>query len=1148
MSLDTNPQTVDLCPWKGLSPYEAEDSVLFVGRERAIRQLGRAMEHSALAGVVGASGSGKSSLVLAGLAGNNARVISFRPGSSPNQRLHEALDYVHSDDERASTLVVDQLEEVFTQCDDEQERTTFLQSLCDLAGSGALRVVVALRSDYYGMCAPYLDFADALSASHVLLGALSEEEFRRIISEPANVCGFILEPGLEDEIIDDVQGEPGALPLLSHALSETWLRRSGNTLTIAGYRDAGGVRGAIARTAETAWRALPADQQEAARSVLVRLASPGSASLDTSRRVAISGLVVPGDVSAQHAFDKLISARIITVDGGAVEIAHEAVFREWPRLRGWLENDRRSLQSLRRLQDSALEWKASNQDSSALYRGTRLEAALELDRDRFELDDVAKSFVAASIDAQSQQQREVEERATKQRTANKRLRALLAGALALLLVATVAGAAALQQRNRANQERRVADARRVAAASISVRSDQLDLAALLAVESRRLSADASSDGALFAALTERPGLRGYLPHADTTIDVVVDGTGRFVANPGDDLTKPVELWDVSAKLPKLVRLLGIGGNDTYPYRLQFLPSGGLLVGDDSGAVSIIDPTTNKFVMKAAVPHDGSVWAVALSPNGKVVASGGDEGVIRIIDASTGKEIRDPLNGDGATIQTTEFSPDGKILATGGDAGLLRFWDTTTWKELGEPTAIDGGVWSLGWSPDGRTIAVGSDVSLHFYDAATRLEVGTPIGAHDGIIYRTRFLNGGREVVSSGEDGRVMFWYSETHQPSRPGFAGHNAGVRVALNEQANRLATASDDGRVGIWDLRGENLVATPLATPNNAVVTLAATPDGTLVGVDPTGNLLRWGSNGNPSQSAISLGELDLTSVAVADDGSRVAIGAADGSVRVVDPNGKLLAPILQAGKRSDAVALSPDGQVVAIANLGSDCEACVQLFDVDKADRPKFSLRSPGLAKGRKSPATAVAFDRTGSMLATGIRRGWVDLWDPATGRHRWGTRLDRGIRSLAFTPDGRILAVGANTGLLMLFDTTNGKLIRRLQGHRGEVIGLAFRPDGSMLASTSVGDHTLRVWRMDNGLTFGGPVSIGVDETSAPAWVDNTRIAAPHSTTGVMLYDIDAERLGTNACELAHRNLTQDEWQQYLPKGEPYRRTCPRFEVGK
>jgi WD40 repeat protein len=1148
MSLDTNPQIVALCPWKGLSPYEAEDSLLFVGRERAIRQLARAMEHSALAGVIGASGSGKSSLVLAGLAGNTTRVLSFRPGSSPSARLHEALDSVQPTGEGPATLVVDQLEEVFTQCDDEQERASFLQTLCEIANSGAFRVVVALRSDYYGMCAPHLEFAEALSASHVLLGALSEDEYRRIISEPARACGFVLEPGLEDEIVDDVQGEAGALPLLSHALSETWLRRSGNILTVAGYLEAGGVRGAIARTAESAWSELPPDQQEAARSVLVRLASPVSISLDTSRRLAVSGLVAPGDVLTQQAFDTLISARIIIVDGGSVEIAHEAVFREWPRLREWLESDRRSLQSLRRLHDSAFEWKANNHDSSALYRGTRLEAALELDRDRFELDDVTKAFVAASVQAQSEQQREIEDRATKQRSVNKRLRALLAGALALLLVATAAGATALQQQKRANQERRIADARRVAASSISVRSDQLDLAALLGVESRRLSADASSDGALFAALTERPGLRNYLPHTDTTIDVVVDGTGHFVANPGDDLTKPVELWGVQGTVPKLIRLLDIGGNDAYPYRLQFLPSGSLLVGDDSGAVSIIDPATNKFIMKAAVPHDGGVWAVAISPNGKVVASGGDEGVIRIIDPATGKEIHEPLNGDDATVQTTEFSPDGKILATGGDAGLLRFWDTATWKELGEPTSVDRGVWSLAWSPDGRTIAVGSDVLLRFYDAEARTEVGVPIEAHDGIVYRTRFISRGSEVVTSGEDGRVRFWNAKTYQPSRPELAGHNAGVRFGLNEQSNTLATASDDGRVGIWDLRGKNLVATPLATPTNEVATLAATPEGTLVGVDPAGNLVRWNKNGKPVQKAVSLGDLDLTAVSVADDGSRVAAAAADGSVRVVDANGKLLAPVLQAGKKSDAVALSPDGRRVAVANLGSDCEACVQLFDVDKPDGSTFSLRSPGLKPGRKSPATAVVFDRTGTMLATGLRRGWVDIWNPATGRHVWGTKLDRGIRSLAFSPDGRIVAAGANSGLLVLFDTTDGKVIRRLQGHRGEVVGLAFRPDGSMLASTSMGDHSLRVWRMDNGLTFGGPVYLGFDETSAPAWVDNTHIAVPHSTTGAMLYDLDSDRLGTNACELAHRNLSQDEWQQYMPKGESYRRTCPRFDVGK
>jgi WD40 repeat protein/energy-coupling factor transporter ATP-binding protein EcfA2 len=1138
---------VEVCPWKGLSPYEPADARLFVGRERAIRQLQRAIDSAALAGVVGASGSGKSSLVLAGLINNNPTAETIRPGSEPMIRLREAVSRLRAHQGgQLPLLVVDQLEEVFTQCDDEDDRLNFLDELCNLAESGTARVVVALRSDHYGTCAPYLRFAEAISGSHVLLGAPGEDELRRIVTAPAKACGLELEPGLEDEIVDDVHGEPGALPLLSHALAETWSRRTGDVLTTAGYRAAGGVRGAIARTAETAFAALPAPQQQASRAMLLRLASPGAASLDTSRRVAVAELLSPGDVQGQAALEALVSARIITLDTGAAEIAHEAVFREWPRLRGWLEDDRVDLRTLAHLRDSAHEWKSNNHDESTLYRGTRLDAALDLDRRQFPFDQATEEFVATSEQVRSESERETAKRADRQRVTNIRLRLLLSAALVTLLVAGVAGVAAVQQRNRANRERGAADARRLAAASVSVRTDQLDLAALLAVESRRLHEDADTNGALFAALNEHPGLKSYLPHLTTVVEAVIDPTGRYVADPGDE-DKPLELWDVSGSAPRYVHTVPLGDR-VFPYRMRYLANGSLLVGEDSGFVSIVNPLTNTTVMKSAVAHDGGVWAVAISHDGKVVVSGAEDGLVRIIDAKTGKPVHTPLElGDG-TVEMTEFSPDGSILATGGDGGNVSFWDAKTWSQIGAPLKVESGAWSLAWSPDAKHFVVGTDLDIRFFDATTKSIIGAPLRDHDGIAYRVQYINSGHEVISAGEDGRVLFWDATTHQQSRPALAGHGSGVRMSINENANLVVTPSDDGKIGIWDLRGASAVAKPLPKPTSAIAALAATPIGTLVGADADGNLTLWDHAGVSIGKPVHIPNAAFTGVAISTDSSRVAVSNRDGTIRIVNPRtGVLVGPMLHAGTRTDAVALSPNGQWVATLETDGACDACIRAYDLNHPAAAPLALRPPGLKPGKRSPATTATFSPDGKTLFTGIRRGWVDAWAIPSGKHLWGTKMERGIRSLAASPNGQLVAAGANTGLLKIFEATSGKELHQLRGHRGEIGGLAFRPDSSMLASTSARDHTLRLWRMDNGLTFGRPVYVGVAGSLSPAWTDANHVAAPHSTTGAMLYTIEPAALVRDACALARRNLTQEEWRQYLPKREAYRRTCPGFATG-
>jgi hypothetical protein len=282
-------------------------------------------------------------------------------------------------------LVVDQFEELFALCKDKTQRKAFVDALlaaacpeadvpCSPANS-VVTVVLTLRADFYANCAEFDNLRSALQDYQRYIGAMSEAELRRAIEEPARLGGWELEPGLVDVLLQDVGDEPGALPLLSHALLETWKRRRGRTLTLAGYAASGRVQGAIAKTADDVYgHDLTPEQQAIARNIFLRLTELGEGAQDTRRRVTLSELI-PQDESAeevQAVLQKLADRRLVTTYEGEAEVAHEALIREWPALRGWLEEDREALRVERRLGEAAHEWEDSGCDESYLYRGAQL--------------------------------------------------------------------------------------------------------------------------------------------------------------------------------------------------------------------------------------------------------------------------------------------------------------------------------------------------------------------------------------------------------------------------------------------------------------------------------------------------------------------------------------------------------------------------------------------------------------------------------------------------------------------------------------------------------------------------------------------------------------------------------------------------------
>ena len=389
-------------------------------------------------GIVGPSGSGKSSALHAGLLaalaagvlpGSEAWALAvLRPGEHPLRALDQALAPLP--DHGRLVVAVDQFEEVFTTCRDETERAAFVDALVASVRDSRRRtlVVVAVRADFYGRCAAYTELSRLLGAGHALVGPMLRDELRRAIELPARRAGLEVERELVDALVADVEGQPGALPLVSSALLELWQRREGGALRLSDYEQAGGVRGAVARLAEQAYERLDPAGRRLARQVLLRLAGEGEGDAVVRRRARLAEF--EGDAVA-HVLDVLAEARLITISEGEVEVAHEALLREWPRLRTWLEEDADGRRLHLHLMHAARAWQSAGRDPAELYRGARLASALEWsERHEPELDGLERAFVDES-------RAEAQLDAERQRRANRRLRVLLAGVGAFLALAVV---------------------------------------------------------------------------------------------------------------------------------------------------------------------------------------------------------------------------------------------------------------------------------------------------------------------------------------------------------------------------------------------------------------------------------------------------------------------------------------------------------------------------------------------------------------------------------------------------------------------------------------------------------------------------------------------------------------------------------------
>jgi WD40 repeat protein/DNA-binding SARP family transcriptional activator len=1130
---------VVVCPFKGLASFDVDDAGFFFGRERLVAEMVARLAGAPLMGIVGPSGSGKSSALRAGLLpalaagvlpGSEGWALALlRPGEHPIRALEEATAQAAA---RGRLVVaVDQFEELFTACRDERDRAAFVDALVAAARDPSRRalVLVAVRADFYGRCAAYPELWRLLGANQVPVGPMRRDELRRAIELPAHRAGLQIERDLTDALTADVDGQPGALPLLSTSLLELWQHRDGRRLRLAAYEQAGGVHGAVARLAEGAYERLDATQRHVARAIMLRLAGEGGEAAVRAR----VGLEEFGE-EARPVVAALTDSRLLTVSEGEVEVAHEALLHEWPRLRGWLEDDAEGRRLHANLRVAAKEWEARGRDHADLYRGARLASAVDWATEHDpELNATEHAFLDAGRTASGR--------------AHRRLRMVLAGVAALLVIAVIAGVVALDQRGNARDQALAADAQRLGTRALV--EDDLDRSLLLARQGFELGSSAQTRGNLLAALVRSPAAIGVIRGGgDPLSAMALSGDERTLAV-GNTRDK-VSLFDT--RTHRRLRVLDPtpkGGS--YVTKVAFdADASRVAVAYDrqaGNALAVFDTRSGRIVSRLALPDDRLVTGLRYTPDGRTIEVVGsvfpDEkpgpAALYRFDARTGRRTRDPVELNRVGLSPLMVTSDGRrFVAAGDDEITIR--DARGLRALrhiglsGLPRSS-----AVALSPDDHTVALGGEDegSVRLLDLRSG-DVRVASGRHDGAVDSAQFTPDGRWLVTTGDDGDVILWDVRKAAAAET-LSGHGGAVSASsITHDGATLYTSSADGTVIVWDLLGTRRLGRPFKA-----------------GADNDGAFPRY---------------------AMSSDGRAIAHGQADGAISIVDARTLArrrpfpvvpMGPVLGMGFVPGSHLLVVGGQSGFLALVDPDTERVVKRLPGHRAtcplEQPEMRCRiwTPGISADGRLMVTG-STDQTvrfwslpdGRAIEAPLRFAqvvndvqlspdgrWVsvalvdddlgttavEIWDAHTRRRVHRVRSTALIDVTRFSPDGRLLAVGSPQGTELWSTATWRPVTRTFVGSGNPAISR----DGRTLA-TAV-DGTVRLWDIASQQAVGAPLP-GLPNRNVVSFFspDGSRLFAGYDTGRAYRWDIRPESLARHACKVAGRRLTRAEWAEFLP----------------
>lgn len=1046
-------------PYKGLRAFEEADANQFFGRKNTIGKLLSRLQQDVpyknFLALVGPSGSGKSSVVNAGLipqlrqgaieGSDNWFYVDMVPGKHPIENLASALTRVAvhnadnlseqlyddtrgitralkrilpTDDQTKLFLFINQFEEVFTQMSNEAERQHFLESLQVAASepNSRLRLMITLRADFYDRPLLYELFGQMMQGRTEVVLPLSADELREAIVAPAERSRLHLEQALVNTIIDDVRRESGALPLLQYALTELYERRFGNTLTLEAYNMIGGVSGALVQRAEDVYNQLELDEKDLARQIFMRLVSIGDGTEDTRRRAARSELLTltnnPDDL--QKILERFGNYRLLTFDHDqinrtpTVEIAHEALIRRWVRFTRWLDDNREELQLQRRIAVQAQEWKNAGEDPSFLAVGVRLQqfeqwfTHTQLGISLIEMQYVTQSIYRRERLKAEEAERQAREEALEKRSQD-RLRALLTVMfIAVIIAGGLATYAALQnQEARENAEEAAFNAERAEA-----NAQQAEANAQQA-EANAEAAEASSNQAQSLAWASAAQLVLGDNNTDLAIALSLQATTRNVS-PSPEAQRALA---AAAYNPGTRTVFTGHAGDIWDMIISPDETRAITSSLD-GTVIVWDIETGEM-LRVFEEHTAPVRAVAIDPSGTMVLTGADNG--RILQFNlTNTTIREYDSVHLSPIYSIAFTPGGSQVATGHLNGNIIVWNTRFGTKEAEWETPNGTIWSLSYGRQGTLLYSGSN---------------------DGTI-----------AEWNSEDGSFVNRY-----------IGHNGAVRhIAISPTGRQMLSTSVDRSILYWDLR-TGIFLRELVGHTEGVYTVDFTPDGASAysgGQDSS--IIHWELESGAILKRLQGHTGAVSGLYYLPEGQRLISSSFDNSIRIWDTlHGLQINEFSAHRDEVYAVAYSPDGRY--IASGGAD--NTIYLWDVRAG---AFALRMQGHAEDIQ----ALAFTPDGQAIISGGDDRILLMFDVATGDliRNFQGMSDR-VRDLAISGDGRYVIAGGNNNLAIIWDIETGEQVQVLEGHENWIRGVDINADGTQ-ALTGSADTTIILWDVATG----------------------------------------------------------------------------------
>jgi WD40 repeat protein len=1105
------------CPYPGMVSFQEETARFFYGRDTEIEHLLQHLHQQHFLLVIGPAGSGKSSLVFAGLIPKLREdpyfpkdfwlARSMRPGSYPAQALGRLLKDTLRDSSSLQSLlenkdpnvllemvqtlltanppaerlllVIDQFEELFTQANFE-EKAYFIASLQLLHKLGNCALIIILRADFYHDLIN-ANFWSLDANQHIEVLPLRDKALRRAIEQPAKDVGVYLEASLMDHLLTDASGELERLPLLQETMVLLWRGMQRHLLTLRAYEDLSregrsGLAMAIAIKANTTLANLPPHQRAIAYRIFLRLIQFGEGHPDTRRQQPMSALrsVSKDPIPFNYVLVHLAHHGLLTmneennVDDPLVEITHEALITRWPRLQEWVTIRREAEQVRRRLEARTLEWLQLGRNNTNLLdkvemlraeRWLATQGSADLGYDPLVQDFIQTSQAAIKAAEQEEQHARERELAQIQAWANEqedRIEGYIRTFLRARYLIIILVGMLLLTAGIAGYE--LIQQRKVQTEVEQIKTELVKAEkAKSEIERLRLISLAQA----LATQTLYQQNQRLLGERDALL-----ARQAYFFNQRNQGPLTYQFTNaLRAALNTLYLSHILKGHEDVVHSVAFSPDGKKLISGSFDATvrvwNLEKPEEAQIILRG---HERGVYSMVLSPDGTKLVFGDSHATLWLWDLEKLEDAPRTFKGLDGIIHSISFSPDGKMVASGGEDKVVRLWNLD---RPGEPPiefkGHEGIVYSVSFSPDGKRLASGSeDKTVRLWNLEKPKETPLILNGHEGVVYSTAFSPDGSRLISGGSDATLRLWILEKPEEAPTILKEHEGAVRfVTFSPDGKTVVSGSDDRTLRLWDLEKPEKAFKVLEGHEGPVVSVKFNQDGKKLASGSGDKTIRLWDLEKPGDAyAVFKGhEGWISSITFSSDGKRLASGGEDTTLRLWNLEKPDEAPTIFRGHKSTiwSVSFSPDRKKLA---SGGD-DSVVWLWDLERPEE------IPIMLYGHEGPVWSVSFSPDGKKLASGGNDMTVRLWDLE--KLGEAPKILKGhkdlVRVVAFSPDGKKLASGSVDKTIWLWDLEKPERTPGIfKGHEEPVWSVLFSPDGKKLASGSV-DKTIRLWNLEN-----------------------------------------------------------------------------------